>query len=389
MNLEFEVLVLGGGIVGLSAALAMAQRGYRVAIIDAGSLTVDTSRPDARVYAINYASQTLLQQVGAWQHVDPLRLAPYQHMHVWDAVNGAHIDFDSRSVAASYLGVISEESVLKQALLQQVAQQANIRLFPDCCVDAVHHDQHHVQVCSQQQVWEGQLLMIADGANSPARQKLKVELTSWPYKQQAIVATVAVENAHQQTAYQVFNPDGPLAFLPLADAKQCSIVWSTTPLQAKKLLDLAEDEFNEALTKAFAQKLGQVQVISPRHQFPLHMRHVKQYSGARWLLLGDAAHTIHPLAGLGLNVGLADVASWLHCLDAAQGALVSKKALGAYQRERKHAVWQIIALMEGFKRLFSNSFMPVVTLRGLGLDFCNQFTPLKRLFIQHARGLVE
>ncbi|WP_040534507.1 UbiH/UbiF/VisC/COQ6 family ubiquinone biosynthesis hydroxylase [Legionella drancourtii] len=389
MNLEFEVLVLGGGIVGLSAALAMAQRGYRVAIIDAGSLTVDTSRPDARVYAINYASQTLLQQVGAWQRVDPQHLAPYQHMHVWDAVNGAHIDFDSRSVAAPYLGVIIEEAILKLALLQQVAQQANISLFPDCCVDAVHPDLHHVQVCSQQQVWEGQLLMIADGANSPARQKLKVELTSWPYKQQAIVATVAVEKAHQQTAYQVFNPDGPLAFLPLADAKQCSIVWSTTPLQAKKLLDLADDEFNEVLTTAFAQKLGQVQVISKRYQFPLHMRHVKQYSGNRWLLLGDAAHTIHPLAGLGLNVGLADVASWIHCLDTAQGALVSKKALGAYQRERKHAVWQIIALMEGFKRLFSNSFMPVVTLRGLGLGFCNQFTPLKRLFIQHARGLVE
>lgn len=389
MSLQFNVLVLGGGVVGLTAALAMAQRGYRVAIIDAGSLSVDTSRPDARVYAINYASQTLLQQLGAWQHVDAQRLAPYQHMHVWDAVNGAHIDFDARSVAAAYLGAIIEESVLKQALLQQVAQQANISLFPGCCVDALDETPQQVQVRSQHQVWQGQLLMIADGANSPARQKLKVELSTWSYQQQAVVATVAVENAHQQTAYQVFNPEGPLAFLPLAKAHECSIVWSTDPIQAKKLLELPDDAFNAALTTAFASKLGQVQLISKRHQFPLHMRHVKQYVGARWLLLGDAAHTIHPLAGLGLNVGLADVASWLRCLDAAPGALVAKKALGAYQRERKHAVWQIIALMEGFKRLFGNSFMPVVTLRGLGLGFCNQFTPLKRLFIQHARGLVE
>lgn len=386
MSLQFDVLIIGGGVVGLTAALAMAQRNYTVAVIDAGSMAVDIHRPDLRVYAINQASQTLLQHVGAWQHLEPQRVSPYSHMHVWDALSGAHIDFDSRDVAAQYLGNIIEESVLKQALLQQIALQPLIRLFPDCCVDEVRSEAENVRICSQQQVWEGQLLMIADGANSPTRQKLKLELNSWPYKQQALVATVAVAQPHQHTAYQVFNADGPLAFLPLADVRRCSIVWSTDPLRAKKLMELTDDAFNEELTQSFAKKLGQVQVISARHQFPLRMRHVKQYVGNRWLLLGDAAHTIHPLAGLGLNVGLADVASWMNCLDAARGILVSKKALAAYQRERKYAVWQIIALMEGLKRLFSNSFAPLVTVRGLGLDFCNQFASLKRLFIEHARG---
>lgn len=386
MSQEAQVLVLGGGIVGLTAALAMAQRGYTVAVIDAGLLQADTSRADLRVYAINHASQTFLQQLNVWQHLDPQRVAPYSKMYVWDAVSGAHIDFDSRYVAAASLGSIIEESVLKQALLQEIALHPAIRLFPETVVDEVHNEEQSVRVCSQEQVWEGQLLMVADGANSPARQKLQVKLTSWPYKQQAVVATVAVEKAHQHTAYQVFNPDGPLAFLPLADEHHCSIVWSTEPMHAKELMSLSDEAFNEALTKAFAYQLGQVKVLSKRHQFPLQMRHVTHYSGARWLLLGDAAHTIHPLAGLGLNVGLADVCSWVKCLDAAKGNLLSKKALGAYQRERKHAVWQIIALMEGFKRLFSNSFKPVVALRGLGLGFCNGLDPLKRLFIQHARG---
>ncbi|MBI2785557.1 MAG: FAD-dependent oxidoreductase [Legionella longbeachae] len=384
MSVEFNVLVVGGGIVGLTAALAMAKRGYTVAVIDAGPLKVETLQTDTRVYAINYASQMLLQQLNVWQHLEKNRVSPYTRMHVWDVANGAHIDFDSRDVAAQNLGSIIEESVLKHALLQQVSLQSTIHLFPHSQVEEINNGDQSVKVSSQQQSWDGQLLMIADGANSPARHKLKVNLSSWSYDQQALVATVAVEKPHQHTAYQIFRPDGPLAFLPLADVHQCSIVWSTDPMHAKKLMNCSDQEFNESLTQAFTRKLGQVEVISKRYQFPLQMRHVKHYSGNCWLLLGDAAHTIHPLAGLGLNVGLADVRSWMNCLDAAHG--ISKKALGAYQRERKHSVWQIIMLMEGFKRLFTNSFAPIVTLRGLGLNFCNGFNPVKRLFIQHARG---
>ncbi|MCW8408991.1 UbiH/UbiF/VisC/COQ6 family ubiquinone biosynthesis hydroxylase [Legionella sp. PATHC035] len=386
MSLQFNVLVIGGGIVGLTAALAMAQRGFTVAVIDAGSLKVKNSPSDTRVYAINHASQALLQQLNAWQYLESARVSPYRRMYVWDAESKAHIDFDSRQVGAPNLGNIIEESVLKHALLQQVATQSSIHLFPECRVEEVFCEETGVRICSKQQTWEGQLLMVADGAHSPVRHQLKVPLNSWSYDQHALVATVSVEQAHQHTAYQVFRADGPLAFLPLADAHQCSIVWSTKPAHAKQLMNLSEPEFNASLTEAFARKLGQVEVISTRHQFPLQMRHVKHYVGNRWLLLGDAAHTIHPLAGLGLNLGLADVHSWIDCLNAAHGALVSKKALGAYQRERKNAVWQTILLMEGFKRLFSNSFMPLVTLRGLGLNVCNGLSPIKRLFIQHAQG---
>lgn len=385
MTQSFDVLVVGGGIVGLTAALSMARRNYTVAVIDAGPLIVDTSLPDSRVYAISPASEALFKTLDVWQLLEVNRLSPYRHMHVWDGLSQAAIDFDCRQIAANHLGTIIEENYLKQALLEQVSHQSLITLFPNCLVDAIQEEVNGITVCSQQQLWKGQLLMISDGAHSPARHLLKVPLTSWSYNQNALIATVQTQKPHQHTAYQVFHPDGPLAFLPLAIPNQCSIVWSTKPSHVERLMNLDEEAFNNALTKAFFEHLGDTTLISARRQFPLHMRHATQYSGASWILLGDAAHTIHPLAGLGLNVGLADVRSWMDCMDA-KGRLCSSKRLNAYQRERKHAVWQIILLMEGLKRLFGTSLAPVSVLRGLGLRACNQLDPLKRLLIEQACG---
>lgn len=389
MNQPFDVLIIGGGIVGLTAALAMATRNYKVALIDAGTMHVDTRCTDSRVYAINAASEALLQQLNIWQLLDTNRLSPYRQMHVWDAVNGAHIDFDCRQIATNHLGTIVEESLLKQALLQQIAKTNHISLFPNCSVDAVHNTTSGVSISSQDCTWEGQLLMIADGAQSPTRNKLKVPLTTWSYNQNALVTTVQTEKPHQQTAYQVFNPDGPLAFLPLSTPNQCSIVWSTTALKIQHLMALDENAFNQALDKAFAHHLGQTQVISARHQFPLHMRHATQYTGPSWMLLGDAAHTIHPLAGLGLNVGLEDVRVWINNIDTIKGKLNSTKRLSAYQRERKNAVWQIIMLMEGLKRIFGPAPTPLSLLRGWGLSTCNALVPLKRLLIKQACGSID
>ena len=383
---QFDVIIIGGGVVGLSAALGMALQHYSVAVIDSGALNVDTTIYDLRVYAINKASQDLLGQLEVWPLLADQRISPYKHMHVWDASNGAHIDFDSRSVAAPFLGHIIEESILKEALLQQVKNNKSIQLFPCCSADEIKCTDSTVTVFSTDQTWTSKLLIIADGANSPTRKKLNINDTHWSYHQHALVATVGVEKSHEQTAYQVFNSNGPLAFLPLKDSHQCSIVWSTDPEYAEDLKTLDEDRFNTELTKAFAKELGQVKLMSTRHTFPLQMRHVNQYAGDRWLLMGDAAHTIHPLAGLGLNVGLADVSAWLKLLSTKQGCLTAKKLLGSYQRERKHAVWQTIVLMEGFKRLFSNSSLPVSAIRGLGLRLCNESNLIKRYFIEHAGG---
>ncbi len=386
MKQTFDILVVGGGVVGLTAALAMSQRQYSVALIDAGALQADTSQRDLRVYAINQASRELFENLGVWEQITKTRFSPYQHMHVWDAVNDAAIDFNSRLVACSQLGAIIEESVIKQALLEKIAQQENIHLFANQTVDQLHRNDESVIVSSGNQVWQGRLLMVSDGADSPTREKLDVSLTRWSYHHQAIVAMVEVEKAHQRTAWQVFNSDGPLAFLPLNEPNLCSIVWSTTPERAKDLMSQSDEAFNEQLTDAFHQKLGKAKLASQRFQFPLTMRHAKQYSGDNWMLLGDAAHTIHPLAGLGLNVGLADLASWLNELSQSKQKYQFARALAAYQRQRKSEVWKVILLMDGLKSLFSNDLAPVKLIRGLGLRCINQLTVVKQMLIQQAMG---
>ncbi len=345
--------------------------------------------PNLRVYAINHASQLLLEELNVWPFMDCERLSPYQRMHVWDPQNSACIDFDARHIATANLGHILEENLLKQALFQEISRQPNIHLLAHSSIEDIQHREESIHILSADEQLEGGLLMVADGANSPCRQKLKVDMTTWSYHQQAIVALVNTEKSHSATAFQVFHPDGPLAFLPMVDKHQCSIVWSTDSERSSQLMALEDGDFNQELTKAFAKRLGQTELISPRHQFPLQMRHVKQYVGNRWLLMGDCAHTIHPLAGLGLNLGLADVRSWMNGLEVKSSQpIFSKKLLSAYQRERKQAVWQMIWLMEGLKRLYSHSFGPIIPLRGLGLNVCNQFMPLKRLLIQHATGSV-
>lgn len=385
MKQMFDVIIAGGGIIGLSAAIAMRTRGFDVGIVDAGSLTVNANIADARVYAVNQESQRLLNELGIWQEMDQARVSPYRHMHVWDAASKAHIDFDARMIGTDKLGAIIEESVIRQAALQRAAQ-LGIEFFPESRINAVTSSDDGIEVQTALHAPSARLLIVAEGAASSTRQLLGVSITTWPYHQNAIVATVKTEKPHQHTAWQVFNPEGPLAFLPLLDPHQCSIVWSSTTAHAQYLMTLADDAFSRELSLAFAATLGECQVQGMRYQFPLLMRHAKQYSGSNWLLMGDAAHTIHPLAGLGLNVGLADLASWLVHLDSSKHSQWSQKILSSYQRERKYAVWQTIALMGSLKTLFANPLPPVTALRGFGLNVCNHLSPLKRWFIEHAAG---
>lgn len=381
-----EVIIVGGGVVGLTAALAMHHQGFSVALLDAGPLYVDPLLTSPRVYAINHASQQLLQRLHVWEHLETSRVSPYQHMYVWDDAKHAHIDFDARMIASERLGFFIDESNLRGALLHEIATQS-IQLFPESAVTSLKELPDSIEIYSNARHWSAKLMIVADGALSPTRELLGVSLTSWPYHQQALVATVATEMPHQQTAYQVFNSNGTLAFLPLSDPHQCSIVWSSAPRLTEQRMMLSEEMFNQQLTTAFEGKLGQTKVISKRFSFPLQMRHVKQYCGAHWILMGDSAHTIHPLAGLGLNVGLADVTAWLTLLNGKKNNLCSKKVLRAYQRQRKHAVWLVIALMEGLKAIFLSPLFPIISLRSLGLNRLNQLIPLKRLFIGHAEEM--
>ena len=387
MTTNYDVAIVGGGIIGLTAALGIAQRGFSVAVIDHGPLSVNANKKsDPRVFAINHASQKLLSSLGVWSSIDAKKLSPYQHMLIWDASSQGSIEFDARMIVKDKLGFIVEESVIRAVLLQALAVVDNITLFPKHTIDQLTQQEKRIQLHSGKYSWTVPLLVAADGANSPCRTLLNVPMTTWPYNQHAVVATVTTELPHNKTAYQVFNPEGPLAFLPLANPQQCSIVWSTTPERAKELLALSEESFNQALTEAFAGRLGAITCCGERYQFPLVMRHVQQYVDENWVLMGDAAHTIHPLAGLGLNLGLADVADWFSVLDKSPGKLPTKKYRAVYQRSRKNEVWQVILLRQSLKALFGSTLPPVRFLRGFGLKCCDHLSLLKRLGIGYAQG---
>lgn len=380
MTNHYDVLVLGGGVVGLTAALALAQRHYRVAIIDAKTLLISNEQSNGRVYALNHASQDLLTQVGVWPLIASQQLSPYQSMHIWDAKSNAHIDFNVRDIGKPQLGYMLEEAILKNGLMQRINRELNITCFPNQAIDAIQSSNTGLILQAKMQSWQAPLTFITDGAASIGRKLLEIPTISWPYHQAAIVASVFTEKPHHCTAYQVFTAQGSLAFLPLPHPHHCSIVWSTSTAHANTLAQLSSEAFDRILSVTFSQKLGDTKLSSARTTFPLMMRHAQSYVGKNWILAGDAAHTIHPLAGLGLNMGLADVRCWLECSEKGMHA----RALGAYQRQRKNAVWQTIALMEGLKWLFLNPLPGIAPLRGLGLRLCNQILPLKQQFMRYA-----
>ena len=376
------VTVIGAGVVGLTAALAMRLRGFHVIVCDKACTTM--LHPE-RYYALNHASIRLLSTLNVRIIAHDDDNAPYRNMLIWDAQNGAQLDFDARSCAQTELGFIVKHDPLMQQLRQQCCDNAII-FKQNTVVDDIINEPDALVLGHQNNHWQSDLLMITDGAHSSTRAKLQVPITEWSYHQEAIITTVKTQKPHQQTAYQVFHPDGPLAFLPLANAHHCSIVWSASPARIATLIQQNDLDFAASLTEAFAAKLGQTHALSARLSMPLRMRHTNQYVGSRWLLMGDAAHTIHPLAGLGLNLGLADVSAWLKLMTTHKHPLNSPRLLNNYQRQRKHQVWQTIALMEGLKRVFAITTPPVGTLRGLGLRVLNQTMPIKRWLIEQASG---
>lgn len=395
-----ERLVIGSGIVGLTAAIAMRQLGYHVVVLEKYDADMPARSDVSRVYAINQASCSLLQQLGVW---DALRrtteISTYQRMQVWDVLGEAKIDFDAAMIVSDHLGYMVEESLLK-TILMSCAKNLGINIVSNYHVHQINPvlNQHTIQVSDGISTWLTELVIIADGAKSEARDILNIPIVNWSYHQQALVATIQTEQSHQKTAYQAFLKYGPLALLPMADPYQCSMVWSTTPQHASQLLTLSDQDFNAYLMDAFGSKLGKLFSLTPRRSFPLEMRHVTQYAGPGWVVIGDAAHTIHPLAGLGLNVGLADLASWFVLEKArlardkylknsyAQPFGWSEREIGAYQRERKTNVWKIIVLLEMLHRLFRQSSSGIIGLRAVGLTLTNRFMPLKRLLIEYAMG---
>jgi 2-octaprenylphenol hydroxylase len=342
-----------------------------------------------RVSALSHASQRILSRLGAWEPICGLGVSAYRSMYVWDAGGSGHIRFDAADVGEPDLGHIVENRVIQLALWQRLEAHDSVTL---CCPDRVAHFDlagERVEIALDDgSQWRAALLVGADGRDSAIRAAAGIATRGWPYDQNALVANVRHTLPHEETAWQRFRTDGPLAFLPLADGRS-SIVWSTAPKRAASLADLAEADFCHLLGDAFEQRLGPILETGPRGVFPLRLQHAHHYVLPRLALVGDAAHSLHPLAGQGVNLGLLDAAALAEVVLAALSAGRDPGALHAlrrFERARKGENIAMLGAMDGFKRLFSNDLLPLRLLRNTGLDLADRIGPLKGFFLQRALG---
>ncbi len=391
------VIVAGAGVVGLAVAALLAKGRcadrVRVVVLDARPTPRwRTDELDPRVYALSRASQQLLEQTGVWQRVATSRAAPYQRMRVWegeDAFGPSALDFDSADIGEPDLGTIVEDSLLRTALAESLVQTPQFRLTVGAEIVSVSVDAREVAVeLANGGSVRGSVLLAADGSDSAVRRLCDLPTAGHRYGQTAVVTHVTSSAGHRATAWQRFLPGGPLAFLPLADGRS-SIVWSLPTGEAERLLAAAESEFLAELNAASAGVLGTITECSKRGGFALQALHALRYTTQRVALLGDAAHTVHPLAGQGMNLGLLDAAAICAVLEEALLAgedIGDRKVLRRYERERKGANLAMLAVFDGLNRLFG---LPswAAPVRALGLRGVEATHPVKRLLMQQALGL--
>lgn len=391
-----DVVIVGGGMVGLGLAAALKNSALSVAIVE-GQLPEATlgEAPDNRVSALSLASQRILQSVGAWAGIEGRRLQAYDRMAVWEQDSFGHIAFDAASLRQSALGHIVENRVIQLALLEAILDgnsgASNIQLLTPARAQSLQlGEAGAVLLLDDGRALSAKLVVAADGAHSWVRRQADIPLTSWDYGHHALVATVRTIEPHDGVARQIFTPDGPLAFLPLWQPDLCSIVWSIPAARAEALCTCDEESFNRQLTAAFDGRLGLCKVEGARSAIPLTARYARDFARERLVLVGDAAHTIHPLAGQGVNLGLLDAAALAEQLLRSQraGADIGLLAnLRSYERWRKSEAARMLAAMEGLKRLFGGGHPLKKLVRGVGLRAVDALTPLKQGMIRAAMGL--
>lgn len=392
MMQSVDIVIVGGGMVGLALAAALKHSELRIAVIEGRVPSLELAElPDVRVSALSRSSEIMLRNLGAWQGIISRRAAPYSAMEVWERDSFARIEFSANQMTQPDLGHIVENRVIQLALLEQVQKQANVTLFmPAQCQSLAVGEREAWLTLDNGQSLTAKLIVGADGANSWVRQQQDIPLTHWDYGHSALVANVRTVEPHQSTARQVFTPQGPLAFLPMSDPHMSSIVWSTEHNRAQRLLSLSELEFNKILTAEFDHRLGLCEVVGERAAFPLKMRYARDFALQRIALVGDAAHTIHPLAGQGVNLGLLDAASLAQELLALwhQGEDIGLlKNLRGYERWRKTEAAKMIAAMQGFKDLFEGGNPAKKLIRGIGMQLAGQLPGAKDEIMKRALGL--
>ncbi|WP_431687844.1 FAD-dependent monooxygenase [Hahella sp. NBU794] len=403
---DYDVIIVGGGMVGAAIAAALKNTSLKTAVIERelpAPFNPDET-PDLRVSAINFASEQFLTQIGAWEHALRMRAHPYQRLAVWEKLGNPFgerlssvvnkTEFDSRQVGHSHLGHIVENRVIQLALLRVVEQAENVTLISGRRIHAINFRASSPEVMlDDKTLLSGRLIVGADGGSSLVREQAQLGLLSDAYEQHALVVSVAIAGEPQNITWQAFRPNGPLAFLPLCamdGVAYASLVWYDQPAKLKALQQLSQDEFIRALRKEFPRQLPELRQVLGKGSFPLVKRHAQHYVAQGVALAGDAAHTINPLAGQGVNLGFQDAAALAEVIQQAaeRGLSIGDlQTLRQYERLRRGENLKMMTLMDGFYYAFSNNLAPVKLARNLGLGLAGLLGPAKRKVIAYAMGL--
>ena len=391
MQTDYDIAIIGGGLVGAALACALGDSKLRVGIMESHlAAPTPTDEYDVRVSAITLASRALFENIGAWEAMQARRISPLREMHIWDKQGAGAIHFDAADLGEAELGYIIENRVLLAALLERMAQFANVDFLCPAEVADLRREAATVVIgLKGGGQRRARLLVGADGAHSVVREWAGIRNHGWSYDQTAIVATVETVLPHNATAWQVFLSTGPLAFLPL-EGGMSSIVWSCDNIRATVLLGLDDDRFIDELNAAFGNKLGAIKSIGRRSGHPLSLAHADHYVRERLVLVGDAAHRVHPLAGQGVNLGLLDVATLAQVvLEAADTGkdIGTLSILRRFERWRKGGNLAMLMVTDAFKRGFGSRVRPLVQMRNAGLNMVDRLGPLKTLLMRHAVGL--
>lgn len=400
-----DVLIAGGGMVGLSLALALAQGGASVIVADpVPQSTILNAAFDGRVSALSYATIRMLRVLGIWagleHHAQPILDILVSDAGLDCTPSPFSLHFDHREIGEP-MGAIAENRHIRRALFDAVGASENIRLIAPAAVQSVTpHIGYAEAQLSNGEMLRASLVVAADGRESPLREQMGLRTIAWSYPQVGIVATVQHERPHNGTAYEHFLPSGPFAILPMTpaspseavgqhSANRASLVWTEREELAPVLLQLPPGQFAAEVERRFGHHLGAIEVIGARWSYPLRFHLARGYIAERFALAGDSAHGIHPIAGQGLNLGLKDAAALAECaLESMRLGLepADMEGLRRYQRWRRFDSLALAAATDGLNRLFSNDIAPVRAIRDLGLGIVDAIGPLRRFFMRNAGG---
>lgn len=390
---DFDIVIVGGGMVGLTMACALGERKWKIGILEAFPFNSDQPPSfDTRSVALAHGSRNVLKGLGLWSELAEV-CTPIKHIHVSDRGHFGTTRLNASEENVEALGYVIENRHLGKTLLERVSKMKNVTLMCPARLSDLTIEEHtatlEIDNDGITQQLKTKLVIAADGGNSAVNKLLNIDSTRWEYGQTAIVSTVATDQPHSNIAYERFTDSGPLALLPLSENRQ-SLVYTVKDEQVDAILALDDQAFLNQLQARFGFRLGRFTRCAPRKSFPLSMMRIKQHIKQRVVIIGNAAHTLHPVAGQGFNLGVRDVAALAEILDQ---ALNDDRDLGAldvledYERWRRKDQLSVTLFTDGLARIFANPLAPVRFARSKGLAITNILPPLKHALARHAMGL--